>query len=259
MYRLLIVDDEPQILEGLKNTLDWESLGFGRIATAKSYEEAVDYAIEIQPDVALFDVCLGEQYGFDVIKRLNEIKMPTVYIMISGYGEFEYAREAIKSGAKGYLLKPIDKAELQQMIEQIIVEDLGGALPENQEQQAETDSVTMMRYKELSKLTNKMMVIVKSEYSDNLTLKAVAEKFKMNSAYLGQIFFKETKLKFSEYLMVYRMQRARELILHTEEKISNIAKQVGYTNLNYFYTQFRDYYNYSPTYLRGDKKEGTDA
>lgn len=259
MYRLLIVDDEPQILEGLKNTLDWEKLGFGRIATAKSYEEAVNYAIEIQPDVALFDVCLGEQYGFDVINRLNEINMPTVYVMISGYEEFEYAREALKSGAKGYLLKPIDKAELQEMMERIVVEDLGGTLPERQSLKAETDCVTMMQYQAFSKLTNKMLVIVKSEYADNLTLKSVAEKFKMNSAYLGQIFLKETKLKFSEYLMVYRMQRARELILHTDEKVSNIAKQVGYTNLNYFYTQFHDYYDYSPTSLRGDKKEAANA
>lgn len=258
MYKLLIVDDELQILEGLKNTLDWKALGFGRIATAQTYEEAVNYAIEIRPDVALFDVRLGDRYGFDAINRLNEIKLPTVYVMISGHGEFEYAREAMKSGAKGYLLKPIDREELQTMVEKIIVEDLLGELPQGGIAN-DIDQVTMLPYKTLSKLTNKIIVMIKSEYGENISLKIVAEKFKMNSAYLGQIFFKETKMKFSEYLMIFRMQKAKELLLHTNEKISMVAKQVGYTNLNYFYTQFRDFYNHSPSTLRQEEKEEPDA
>jgi YesN/AraC family two-component response regulator len=250
MYKLLIVDDEPQILKGLKLTLDWAKLGFCRIETAEKYEDAIDIAIEMEPDVALFDVCLGEHFGFEIINRLNEVNLKTIYIMISGYGEFEYAQQAMRCGAKAYMLKPVNRAELQTIIEQVIVSDLGGTLPDVDINSDNIDPVSKIPYSDLSKLTNKIMVMIKTDYSGDLSLKIIAHKFKMNSAYLGQSFLKETKLKFSEYLMIYRLQKAHELILGSNDKIQYIAKQVGFTNLNYFYIQFRLYYGISPTDLR---------
>ncbi|MCL2747677.1 MAG: response regulator [Oscillospiraceae bacterium] len=252
MYKLLIVDDEPQILEGIKSTLDWASLGFYRVETARTYEEAVNIAVEIEPDVALFDVCLGDKYCFEVIKRLIELGMRTVFVLFSGYGEFEYAREAIRCGARAYLLKPVNRAELKAVMDSVIVNDLGGAPPKSEEE-ADTDPVCGVKYSDLSKLTRKIIIIVKSEYTGSLSLKSVAEKFKMNSAYLGQIFLKETHMKFSEYLLVYRLRKAADMIQGTGYKISLIAKKVGYSNLNYFYSQFHDYYGFSPTDLRRGK------
>jgi YesN/AraC family two-component response regulator len=78
----------------------------------------------------------------------------------------------------------------------------------------------------------------------------VAERFRMNGTYLGQLFLKETRMKFSEYLMAYRMLRARERIQSTDEKIASIALSVGYPNLNYFYTHFHAYFEKSPSDLR---------
>ncbi|MGV2685805.1 helix-turn-helix domain-containing protein, partial [Clostridium perfringens] len=89
------------------------------------------------------------------------------------------------------------------------------------------------------------------EYAQNITLKSVAERFQMNSTYLGQLFLKETAMKFSEYLMAYRMLLAQERIQSTDEKISYIAFSVGYNNLNYFYTHFHSFFEKSPSELRG--------
>lgn len=58
MYQMLIVDDEPNILKGMSRTLDWNKYGIGRIETAQSYEEAVVKAIEMKPDIGIFDVCI---------------------------------------------------------------------------------------------------------------------------------------------------------------------------------------------------------
>jgi YesN/AraC family two-component response regulator len=250
MYKLLIVDDEPKILEGVKITLDWSGLGFVRVETAQNYEDAVNIAIEMEPDIALFDVCIGAHFGFDIINHLNKMKLKTIYIMISGYGEFEYAKQALLCGAKAYLLKPVDRSELQEIIQQVIITDLGGTLPDIAKSKDHIDSVSGIPYSRFSKLTNKIIVIIKAEYKSSINLKVVADKFKMNSAYLGQIFLKETRMKFSEYLMIFRLQKAHEMILGTGDKIHYIAKQVGYNNLNYFYTQFRDYYDVSPSDLR---------
>lgn len=250
MYKLLIVDDEPQILEGMKRTLDWEKYGFGRIETSETYEGAISKAVEMLPDLAIFDVCIGKQRGYDAIHKLNELRLPSKYIIMSGYGEFQYALEAIRCGAKDYLLKPVDRSKLQQLVEKIIVEDLRGKLADSDRSDLDMDPVLGVRYDSLSKLTNRILMIVKAEYSQNLSLKSVAERFRMNGTYLGQLFLKDTKKKFSEYLMAYRMLRAKERIQSTDEKIISIAFSVGYPNLNYFYSHFHAYFGKSPSDLR---------
>ncbi|BFH65737.1 response regulator transcription factor [Paenibacillus azoreducens] len=250
MYKLLIVDDEPQILEGMKRTLDWAGYGFHRIETSETKDDAVSKAVELLPDIAIFDVCIGTDRGYEIINRLNELRLPTKYIIMSGYSEFEYAQEAIRCGVKDYLLKPVERSKLQMVIEKIIVEDLHGTLNGMSSEDMNTDPILGIPYDQLSKLTNRILLMVKAEYAQNITLKSVAERFRMNSTYLGQLFLKEAHMKFSEYLMAYRMLQAREYILTTDEKISSIALSVGYPNLNYFYTHFQGYFGKSPSELR---------
>jgi len=250
MYKLLIVDDEPQILEGMKRTLDWVSYGFHSIETSETKDDAVLKAVEMLPDIAIFDVCIGTDRGYEIINKLNELRLPTKYIIMSGYNEFEYAQQAIRCGVKDYLLKPVERSKLQRVIEKIIVEDLHGTLNGVSNEDMNTDAILGIPYDQLSKLTNRILMMVKAEYAQNITLKSVADRFRMNSTYLGQLFLKETNMKFSEYLMAYRMHHAQEYILTTDEKIFSIALAVGYPNLNYFYTHFQAYFGKSPSELR---------
>lgn len=250
MYKLLIVDDEPQILEGMKYTLNWEKYGIGQIETAMTYQEAVNKAVEMNPDIGLFDVCIGDRFGYDIINELNALHLKTKYVMISGYSEFAYAQKALRCGARDYLLKPVQREKLQPVVEKIIVQDLHGTLENLEKTEESIDPVLHVPCDLFSNLTNRIIVMIRAEYNQNINLKTVADKFKMNSTYLGQIFLKETHMKFSEYLLVYRMLRARDMILSTDEKISYIACAVGFSNLNYFYTRFHDYFNLSPMDLR---------
>lgn len=250
MYKLLIVDDEPQILEGLKRSLDWKKYGFGRIETSETYETAISKAVELLPHLAIFDVCIGKERGFDAIHKLNELRISTKYIIMSGYAQFQYAQEAIRCGAKDYLLKPMERSKLQNAVEKIIVEDLNGTLAGMDPDKLDMDPVLGVRYESLSKLTNRILLMVKAEFSHNVNLKKVAERFRMNGTYLGQLFLKDTNMKFSDYLKAYRMLCARDLIQTTDEKISTIALSVGYSNLNYFYKHFQAFFNKSPSDLR---------
>jgi YesN/AraC family two-component response regulator len=250
MYKLLIVDDEPQILEGMKRILNWEHYGFKQIETSDSTEDAVFKAVDLVPDIAIIDVCIGKNLGYDAIQKLNEVNLPTKYIIISGYSDFQYAQQAIRCGVKDYLLKPVDRIKLQEVIEKIIIEDLHGTIRDVNADSMNIDPVLGIHYDALSKLVNRILIMIKTEFAHNISLKSVADRFQMNSTYLGQIFIKETSMKFSEYLMSYRMHRAQELIQTTNEKIHWIALSVGYNNLNYFYTQFQNHFGTSPSSLR---------
>lgn len=107
-----------------------------------------------------------------------------------------------------------------------------------------------VEYSKFSKITNKIILIVKSNYRSSQSLTNIAEIFNMSSKYIGRIFLKDTGIKFSEYLTAYRMIQARKLIENTQEKISVIANMVGYSQLNNFYVHFKNYYNISPSTLR---------
>lgn len=251
MYRLLVVDDEPDILKGITRLVPWPDYDFTQVETAGSYPEAVEKSMMMHPDITLVDVCIGETRGYEMIGRLQELGLKTKFIMMSGYDTFEYVRRSMTVGAKDYLLKPVERQTLLKCIEKIITEDFHGTFANRSAEHEARDPVLNVPYSEISNLTNKILLMIREEYAHNLTLKAVADKFKMNSTYMGQIFLKETKMKFSEYLMVYRMQEARRRIENSSDKIAVVAHDVGYANLNYFYTHFHSYFGLSPSDLRG--------
>ncbi|MFR6589356.1 MAG: response regulator [Gallintestinimicrobium sp.] len=91
MYTLVIVDDEPAIAEGICRLLDWKSLGFERIRTARSCFEVVSHVVDWKPDVCLVDVRIGNEFGYELINCLNGMGVKSNYIMMSGYDDFQYA------------------------------------------------------------------------------------------------------------------------------------------------------------------------
>ena len=250
MYRLLRVDDEKDICDNIKLLLDWSAYQITSILTASSYAEAVSKAMDFQPHIALVDIRLGDHWGYELAEHLHSIGLETVFCMISGYDDFEFVHRSMQAGAKDYLLKPISVKELRSFIERTIVRDLHGELPEQTALQQEIDPVLQVPYSQFSKITNKIILIVKSNYRSALTLTNIADIFNMSSKYIGRIFLKDTGMKFSKYLTSYRMIQARKLIENTQEKISVIANLVGYSQLNNFYVHFKSYYSISPSTLR---------
>ncbi len=112
LLRLLTVDDEPHIHEGLDALIDWESIGFERVGSALNGEEALSLAADLHPDVVLTDIRMPGMDGLELIRQFRESPgLDVDIIVVSGYDEFEYARTAIRFRVSDYLLKPIDEDE----------------------------------------------------------------------------------------------------------------------------------------------------
>ena len=248
MYTLMIVDDNPDALQAMTKMLDYKTLGFTRVQTAASGFEAVTHVLDWKPDLCLISMRVGQDYGCNLIRKLEQMGVKSSYIMMGADGSLENVREAMRCGALDYLLKPIESDQLQECLQWAVCTRLknisGGALD------IDLDPVLKRSYEEFSPLVRKILTVTMMEYSQHLSMKNIAERFHMNATYLGQIFIRETKMKFSEYLMAYRLEAAKEKILHTGEKISTIATEVGYRNMNYFYLHFQDYFQTSPTQMR---------
>jgi YesN/AraC family two-component response regulator len=112
------------------------------------------------------------------------------------------------------------------------------------------DPVLHVDPEELSRITLKILQAVRKDYWHSLSLTAIAKQHKMSGKYMGRVFLKDTGMRFTDYLLAFRMQEARRLILTTGEKISVVAGMVGYSQLNNFYTHFHQYYGISPSSLR---------
>ena len=112
MLRLMIVDDEQIIREALSQMIDYEALGYQLIATAKNGMEAYDIICDEYPDVVITDIRMPILNGLDLIDRSIKSDSKITFILLSGYNDFEYAKQAMKYGVRYYLLKPTDKNEL---------------------------------------------------------------------------------------------------------------------------------------------------
>lgn len=112
MIEVIIVDDEPMIREGLQTLIDWESHGFEVAAIAKDGRDALRKYEQIQPQLMIVDIRMPVMDGLQLIRKLREQDEHLHFIILSGYAEFEYARQAMSINVEGYLLKPVDEDEL---------------------------------------------------------------------------------------------------------------------------------------------------
>ena len=250
MYRLLIVDKDEDVCESIRYLVDWHQYDISSVLTVSSYGDAVNCIIDFLPHIALVNIELGEYWGYELAECMWDVGAKTIFCMMSDRKDFQYACKSMRAGARDYLLKPINTKELKAFLERTIARDLHGTITEQSMSHPESDPVLQMEYSRLSRITTKIILIVKSNYRRSLSLTSIADTLNMSSKYIGRIFLRDTGMKFSEYLVAYRMIQARRLIENTQEKISVVASMVGYRQLNNFYVHFKDYYHISPSVLR---------
>lgn len=122
METLFIADDENSIREGLKQIIDWKALGFTLCGEASNGRDALSQILALKPGLVLLDVKMPGIHGTEVIRLAREAGFTGKCIILSGYADFKYAQEAIKSGVRFYLTKPIDEDELLYTVRQIYEE-----------------------------------------------------------------------------------------------------------------------------------------
>lgn len=121
MYKLMIVDDEEIILDGLKNVVEWENLGIEVISYAYNGKEALEKIAENVPDILITDISMPVMDGIELVRELRERGFDSIKIVfLSGYNDFEYARNATRLGAVDYLLKPTNPDNLEKLMKKIV-------------------------------------------------------------------------------------------------------------------------------------------
>ncbi len=435
MYRLLIVDDEAVIRNGLKSMIHWEEYGLKIAGFASDGLEALRLIASEKPDIVITDIKMPNMNGLELIKEARDRGLKLRSIVLSGYNDFILIKEAMKYGAENYLLKPVDIEELKHTLEETVNNlesdsrsqkivltglnmlkstilnrivrgkigipefmeksrladiDVSGkcmwvavCLLENQQMEEEAlwdliyniedilksslntdgflpfvdingwidiicvktgnmkekndlmlsldkvrkeictdtgadllitvgnevegianipvsygealriqtyrmlnekdkilfhddmlqrsdsterkiefnynytmiDSINIINSKSINKTIKTIVKYVEEHYKENISLKELSSKLFFNAEYIGRLFRNETGKAFSDYLNMVRIIRSIQLLDHTGMKTTDIAKSVGFDNVNYYYSIFKKFMGITPTEYRNKQSD----
>lgn len=119
MLKLLIVDDEEMICQAIANIIDWKSYNIQLVGTCTDGVEAYHTILDECPDIVITDIRMPGISGLELIERINRTDLCTQFVILSGYGEFEYAKRAMKCGVQHYLLKPCTETQIIDCIQEV--------------------------------------------------------------------------------------------------------------------------------------------
>lgn len=234
MLKLIIVDDEKIILETMKTVIDWESLSIEVVGLCQNGIEAYDMILDKAPDIVLLDICMPGLTGLELVRKLTVTAQGTQFIILSGYGEFAFAQEAMKLGIKHYLLKPCNENEIVNTVT-MVKQDVKAyreqhPTPERENVDADEKKLLVNRVKQYT---------VEHIGEDSLSLKFIAESYLyMNVDYVSRKFYKESGEKFSAFLAKTRISLSKTLMERKPDmSVLRIAEAVGCGNNPQYFSQ----------------------
>ena len=153
MYKVILVDDEKAIRQGLKAIIDWQRHGFEVIGEAGNGREALLRHQELKPDLMVMDVRMPGMDGLQVIEEIRKSDKECQFIILSGHADFSYAKRAISWGVNAYLLKPVDTDEFDAELDRIggVLREASGSQQKTEKtsaQQLEDQIVSLLMYDE---------------------------------------------------------------------------------------------------------------
>ncbi|WP_308635450.1 response regulator transcription factor [Paenibacillus silvisoli] len=119
MLHVLVVDDRPAVTEGLRKLIPWNKLDADLIGEARNGKDALELAKTEKPDLIITDVKMPIMDGIELCREVQALLPQTKLIILTAYDDFAYARSAIQYGVTDYILKPIDRTKINQIIETI--------------------------------------------------------------------------------------------------------------------------------------------
>ena len=243
--KIMIVDDEPKIRRGMKTLLE-EQDGFEVIGIYDNAMSSLSDMAEKQPNVLITDIKMPEYSGLDLIEKIREKDKNLYIIILSGYGSFKYAQRAIRSGVYRYLTKPTNPRELISVLREIELKIEGVNRTVSKSEENESVEVGNL-------LIRKALDYIELHYAEKIGLKTLSDALYISPNYFSDLFRRHMKVKFSDFLIEFRLKKACILLKKPEYKVSEIAEMVGFRDSTYFSTVFKKTYNLTPLEYKNTK------
>ena len=240
MIDIVICDDEVILRNGLKSWVEKSGLPLKVSGTAGNGPQALELIAKQKPFIALMDVNMPGMAGLDVIEEIQNRGIGTRFIIISGHDEFQYARRACHLGVVDYVLKPIDRGELVELLKKVL-------------EQIRKEQLTQKVFVEKEDTTKeKILGYIQDHFTEQqFSLRQLAEEFHLSQSYVTRLIKQETGSSFSELLTRMRIDRAVSLLVQSPDmKLVEIAERTGFASQHYFSRVFKEKIGFSPADYR---------
>lgn len=244
--KLLIADDEDIIRNGVSKYIQLHTNRFDKIYEAADGQEALDLLLQHQPDIVLLDVQMPLKTGIDVMKEADKAGLHPITVILSGYDEFRYAQQALKLGAKDYLLKPVRAYDILKLLNELADTYIG-----KEEHKEELQDQGQMNH-----FVYAAREYIEEHYSEDLTLTGVAEQVGISPGYLSMMLSQTLGIGFVDYLTQVRIDHACMYLEQNSLKNYEIAYRVGFRDEKYFSRVFKKLKGQSPREYRLSTQKG---
>ncbi len=237
--RVVLVDDEIMIREGFKRLFDWEAHDCEVVGEAADGMEALAKIDALHPDIVIMDINIPIMNGLKVI-QMARLKHPDMaFVIVSGYDDFSYCREALRLQITDYILKPVNYEEFGSCIDNLKI-----SMYENKtSSQADSEK---REERVISSITRYMQ----EHLSEEISLSVLANEFHLNPQYISQLFKNEIGVGFLAYLTNIRIEKAKKLLLSTSLSVTEIAERTGYGDYRVFTKVFKKTEGITPSQFR---------
>lgn len=241
-YRVIVVEDENLIAKNIARHIEGENQNFSVIGIYSNGEDAFNAVKEELPDVVFTDISMPVMTGLELASRIHEYYSHIKCVILTGYADFEYAKEALHYDVEDYLLKPLNTDELNKVLKHLEL-----SLPAITGEVTAGNSDSNYSPEEIVTLVKEY---VQKNYAKELDLNSIAENLGFSSSYLTKVFNKVENTTPSKYIRNYRMGIAKQLLMDQNMTIAQVAECVGYNDPFHFSKSFKQTYGVSPTEVR---------
>ena len=238
MYKLLICDDEALERIALRKMIEKRYPDITILDDAKTGDEAIKSVQRYLPDILLIDIRMPVLNGIDAQKKIIEFHPAVKTVIITAYGDFSYAHEAIKHNIADFLLKPVPPVDLYACLDKIL------------EQLHEENAKSEKKEQEALTAVQQALAYINAHYAEGLRIGDVAERVNLSEKYFSRYFKQQTGLSFTDYLNLRLIKKAKGLLLHTTTPIYKIAMDLSFSDAAYFTKVFRKYEKTTPLKFR---------
>lgn len=233
MYKVVLIDDEALIVEGLCRVVDWTGHNCQVAATACDAASGARAIRQHQPDILFTDIKMPGEDGLVMLAGLRG-EFPRMQIaVITGYRDFEYAQRAILLGVSRFLLKPSKMDEIEEALTHMTAQ-LDSLPPEAEQEPAGVEDLPANSF-----LVRQAQTYIQEHYARRLSLQDVADHCYVSQWHLSKLLNRHLGQTFYDLLNSIRVQQAKKLMEDPSLRISEIAERVGYADTAHFSRVFK--------------------
>ncbi len=229
VYRVMLIDDESLIVEGLRKVVRWADYGCEVVATAEDARSGTELIREKQPQILFTDIRMPGQDGLTMLAGLRS-EFPDMQVtVLTGYRDFEYAREAIRLGVTRFLVKPSRMDEIHEAL--AAMTQRLGAQSEGEDGEQNQNSGRF--------LVKKAIAYMDEHHAEKLTLQEVADACYVSQWHLSKLLNRYQEQNFYDILNSLRIEHAKKLLADPSLRIGDIGETVGYSDTGHFARVFK--------------------